>query len=145
MIQPQSFASIAGTIRDTNGAAVRDARVMLVGRDNAAGRVVMADSKGAFAFGDLPPGSYHVEINAAGLMPSVSEEVVLGSGEGHKLSMAVTRLPTTTTTVPVVATLNEVAQAQVKQEEKQRILGILPNFYTSYIWDAARNIGAART
>jgi hypothetical protein len=29
-----------------------------------------------------------------------------------------------------------VAQAQVEQQEQQRILGVLPNFYTTYIWDA---------
>jgi hypothetical protein len=44
--------------------------------------------------------------------------------------------PTTRTTVQVAATLNEVAQAQVEEQEKQRMLGFVPNYYTSYIWDA---------
>ncbi len=47
------------------------------------------------------------------------------------------RIATKTTTVGVVATQNDVAQAQVKEEEQQRILGFLPNYYTSYIWTAA--------
>jgi hypothetical protein len=47
------------------------------------------------------------------------------------------RIATKTTTVGVVATLNDVARAQVEAEEKQRILGLLPNYYTSSIWDAA--------
>jgi hypothetical protein len=37
----------------------------------------------------------------------------------------------------VVRPTEVIAQMQMKAEEKQRILGVLPNFYTSYIWDAA--------
>ncbi len=42
-----------------------------------------------------------------------------------------------TTTVQVGVTAEQVAQIQIKQEEKQRVLGIVPNFYVSYIPDAA--------
>ncbi len=31
----------------------------------------------------------------------------------------------------------EVAEAQIKQQEKQRVLAIIPNFYVSYVPDAA--------
>jgi hypothetical protein len=41
-----------------------------------------------------------------------------------------------TTEVKVVVTQAEVAQEQVKAAEHQRVFGILPNFYSSYIWDA---------
>ena len=30
-----------------------------------------------------------------------------------------------------------IAQMQIKAQEKQRVLSVLPNFYTSYIWNAA--------
>lgn len=43
---------------------------------------------------------------------------------------------TTRTTVDVAATSDEVAQAQVQEQEKQRVLGLMPNFYSSYIWNA---------
>ena len=43
----------------------------------------------------------------------------------------------TSTEVQVFASPNQVAQAQVHLAEKQRVLGIVPNFYSSYIWDAA--------
>jgi hypothetical protein len=36
-----------------------------------------------------------------------------------------------------VATLEDIAQAQVQAQEKQRVFGIVPNFYSSYIWNAA--------
>jgi len=136
-VRPQSSASIAGIVRDSNGAAVPGVQVTLVGQNNAVDAVVIADSKGAFTFADLSPGSYRVKIAAAGLEPSVSAEVVLSAGERGDLPIVVMRIPTKTTTIDVVATLNEVAQAQVKEQEKQRVLGFLPNYYTSYIWNAA--------
>ncbi len=42
-----------------------------------------------------------------------------------------------TTTVQVGLTTEQVAQVQIKQQEKQRVLGIAPNFYVSYVPDAA--------
>ena len=35
------------------------------------------------------------------------------------------------------ASQKEIAQAQIQAQEKQRVLGIVPNFYSSYIWNAA--------
>lgn len=44
---------------------------------------------------------------------------------------------TATTTVQVGLTTEQVAQIQIRQQEKQRVLGIAPNFYVTYIPDAA--------
>jgi hypothetical protein len=41
------------------------------------------------------------------------------------------------TDVNVVFTIHDLAEEQMKAEEKQRVLGVFPNFYTSYIWHAA--------
>lgn len=134
---PRSLASIAGIIRDAHGAVVTGIPVTLLGRNNAVDRVAVADRKGAFTFAGLRPGVYRVKIDATGLEPSVSAPVMLGAGERRELPIVAIRIPTQTTTVHVVATLNEVAQAQVQEEEKQRVLGFLPNYYSSYIWTAA--------
>jgi hypothetical protein len=37
----------------------------------------------------------------------------------------------------VVRPTEVVAQMQMQAQEKQRLVGILPNFYTSYVWNAA--------
>jgi hypothetical protein len=139
-VQLQSSANIAGTVRDALGAAVSGVRVTLVGQNNAVDRVVTADSKGAFTFAELVPGTYLVNITAvAGLEPFVASAVVvvLGVGERRELPIVGTRIPTTSTSVNVVATLTEIAQEQVREQEKQRELGFFPNYYSSYIWDAA--------
>ena len=47
------------------------------------------------------------------------------------------RSPSPATDVEVTATRTEIAAAQIKLEEKQRVLGVFPNFYATYIWNAA--------
>ncbi|MDQ2843896.1 MAG: carboxypeptidase-like regulatory domain-containing protein [Acidobacteriota bacterium] len=136
-VQPHSSASVAGTVRDVHGTLLPGVRVALVGQDNTVERVTTADNNGAFTFAELSAGAYRVKINVAGREPFVSDPVVIGVGESRELPEVALRIATKTTTVDVVGTLNEVAQSQVKEEEKQRIMGFLPNYYTSYIWDAA--------
>ena len=34
-------------------------------------------------------------------------------------------------------TTQQIAEEEVTEQTRQRVLGILPNFYTSYVWDAA--------
>ena len=43
----------------------------------------------------------------------------------------------TSAVVEVTAARDEVAAAQIHLAEQQRVLGVIPNFYASYIWDAA--------
>ena len=127
-------ASITGTVRDADGVAVQGARVTLARPNNEVDQVVTTDSSGAFTFVELIPGIYQVKIAAADLEQPVIAEVVLDASERRELPIVGTRI--LTTTVHVVAILDEVAQSQVEAQEKQRVLGLLPNYYTSYIWDA---------
>ena len=41
------------------------------------------------------------------------------------------------TDVEVTFTRHDIAEEQMHYEEKQRVLGVFPNFYASYIWNAA--------
>lgn len=136
-VRSRLSASLTGTVRDSNGAVVPGVPVTLLGQDDAVKGVVTADNKGAFTFAGLAPGTYQVKIDAAGLEPIISAAVVLGADQKQELPVVVTRIPTERTTVHVTATLNEVAQAQVQEQEKQRVLGFVPNYFSSYIWTAA--------
>lgn len=136
-VQLQSPASVAGTVLDLGEAAVPGVRVTLIAPGDTVPRVATTDSKGAFKLTGLPPGTYQVEVYVPGIEPVASVSVVLGPGEEHDLPIVVVRIPTKRTTVDVNATLNDVAREQVYEEEQQRILGFLPNYYTSYIWKAA--------
>lgn len=134
---PQSTGSISGTVQDTHGSAILGVRVTLTDNSKIAGRVVTVGSKGDFVFVGLPPGSYKLAIPLPGHPPSAETDIVLHAGQQLVLPIVTARTPKTSTTVHVEANLTQVAQAQVKIEEKQRVLGMVPNFYTSYIWDSA--------
>jgi hypothetical protein len=82
------------------------------------------------------PGTYRIQVSGASLQGWISGDVVLNAGERREVAVTPTGIPTTNTTVDVRATLRDVAAAQVHEEEKQRILGFMPNFYSSYRWDA---------
>jgi len=136
-LDADATASVSGTVRDTLGAPVPAARVTLLSQDNASDRMITADASGAFAFSGLRPGTYRIKVDAAGgLEPFTSSDIVLTASEKREIPVAVVRMAVKNTTVNVVASLPEIAAAQIKQQEEQRILGVLPNFYTSYIWDA---------
>jgi hypothetical protein len=62
---------------------------------------------------------------------------VLHEGEMYNAPRTALALATKKTDVRVEVPRVEVAEEQIKEEEKQRVLGIIPNFYVSYVPDAA--------
>jgi hypothetical protein len=132
-----SSASVMGTVLDINGFVIPKARVMLSGPGGVRERITESDINGKFTFADLGPGTYTVTIASAGLETFVSAEIILAAGEKRELPETALPIATANTDVRVFASRDEVAAAQVQLAEKQRVLGILPNFYSSYIWDAA--------
>src|SRR5947209_7497336 len=133
----QSSSSITGTVRDGRGLPLVGIEARVLGQNNPIDAKRATDNNGVFTFTDLPAGVYQVKVDVAGLQPFASEPLAIAAGTRHELPAVVMRMVTKTTTINVNASSQEVAEAQVKQEEKQRLLGVLPNYYTSYIWDAA--------
>ncbi len=129
--------SISGTVLDVNGGAILGAQVTLVALDRPASRSVMSGDGGQFSFLELGPGRFKLTVTATGFEQFASAEIVLYPGE--KLIVPEFRLPPapTTTNVRVSVTQIEIATEQLQAQEQQRVLGIFPNFYSSYIWDAA--------
>lgn len=85
----------------------------------------------------LPPGKYTVTVNVTGFLPTTAPKVLLATGENFRLQITAVPLPKSSTTVEVTASELQVATAQVHLEEKQRVLGFVPNFSTSFVWNAA--------
>ncbi|MFP5230483.1 MAG: carboxypeptidase-like regulatory domain-containing protein [Acidobacteriota bacterium] len=137
--QPQGrfSASISGTVVDTRGAPVQGAEISLTGKQPPVRRRMAADAQGAFRFEGLAADTYQVTVRAAGMQPAEGVTIPLGRGEAYKLPITLQPLPQFTDTVRVTASPLAVATAQVHEQEKQRVLGVVPNFYTSYLWNAA--------
>lgn len=132
-----SLATLEGVVQDARGAAVPGAEVTIVDLTDAIRHVERADRGGNFKFENLASGTYRMTAEAPGLTASASAPITLGNGEQRQVTLVATNIPVKNTTVEVTATLKQVAQAQVQEQEQQRIFGFFPNFYTSYIWDAA--------
>ncbi len=128
--QPPSGA-IRGTAADTSGSVVVGAVVTLEAAGSTAPRTTVTDDTGSFHFSTVEPGNYKITIAAAGFAVWTAASVTAGSGENPPLS-AVLQVAPESTKMDVGLSEHERAVEQVKAEEKQRLLGIFPNFFVSY-------------
>lgn len=125
-------ASISGTVLDSSGALVPGAQVTLTGKDGVQVQVLVSGSSGEFTFANLPPETYRITASSAGMGTFVSQDIVLGEGERREVAQIQLPVAAARTDVEVTVSMHELAQEQVKAAEKQRVLGIFPNFYSSY-------------
>jgi hypothetical protein len=128
--------SISGTVVDPSGAAVGGARVELKRDDQAAIQESSSGSDGQFSFHNLLPGPFQLTISSKGFATQTLSGI-LHEAETYDASPIALVLAGEKTEVEVVVPRLEVAEEQIKEEEKQRVLGVLPNFYVTYVPDAA--------
>ncbi len=126
-------AGITGTVTDGNGGVIPGAQVVLSAPGAVQPRTVVANGTGGFKFEDLQPGvTYHVTISANGFANWTSPPIVLTPGQYYFLTDSKLTLAGGSTSVTVYASQAQLAVHQVSLEEKQRVLGIIPNFYVVY-------------
>ena len=65
--------SLSGTVEDTSGARIPKARVQLTQPGTAFERATTSDEDGGFRFTALAPGSYRLNVDAAGFAPAVTD------------------------------------------------------------------------
>ena len=130
-------ATVSGVVTDIAGALVPEAQIKLLEKGHPDPRVTTSDSGGNFTFTGVEPGSYTVEIIAMGLESFLSPTINLRPGEKYELPAIGLPVATANTSVDVFATSTEVAEQELKLETQQRVLGVIPNFYTSFLWNAA--------
>jgi hypothetical protein len=124
---------ITGTVTDVNDDPVPGATVVLEGAAPVDSRTVVSNDNGFFEFNDLDPGPpYHITISAPGFANWTSPAVILKPGEYLILTGSQLQIAEAQTTVSVVYSPEQIATEEVKIEEKQRVLGIIPNFYVVY-------------
>jgi Carboxypeptidase regulatory-like domain len=127
------LGTIVGTAMDVNGDPVPNAGVVLEGTDPSDRRTVVANENGYFEFHAVKPGiPYHANITADGFSPWTSPGITLESSQFKILTDIKLQVQLARTTVYVTQTPAEVATEQVKLAEKQRVFGIIPNFYVVY-------------
>jgi hypothetical protein len=135
-VMAQPAGSIRGTVIDSSGAPILGAVVTVEGPDGNR-TITVTDEQGAFKILSLTPGNYSIRISAAGLSDFTDSAVsVADTPESAPLAVML-QVATQVTTVTVGLSREEVAVDQLNQELKQRVLGVIPNYYVSFEKDPA--------
>lgn len=132
-------ATISGIVTDIRGALVPGATIKLTPRAAPAtgpSHETTTNDAGRFSFA-AAPGAYTVLIQARGLETFLSEPFTLRANEQFILPDVALPIASADTSVDVSANSAAVAEQELKIETHQRVLGVFPNFYTSFIYNAA--------
>jgi hypothetical protein len=128
--------SISGAVVDATGAFIVGARVSITHKDLSPNREVLSGDDGQFSFVNIPPGPFRLSITAPGFKTQTFTGT-LRPGEIYTVPQTTLAIATAVTEVRVAPTRVEVAEDEIKEEEKQRVLGVIPNFYVTYLPNAA--------
>ncbi len=124
--------SITGTVVDRDGAFIPGATVTLTREGSSVPpQQTISGSDGRFTFPTVPAGPYTLTVTAAGFVPARNSGGLL-PGQTLETPNIILPYAATSIDVQVTASEEEIAQAQIEAEEKQRVLGFLPNFYVVY-------------
>ena len=129
--EPQS-GTVTGTVEDVAGELVPGATVSIDGPAPSDHRAVTANENGFFTLSDLrPAASLKITVNKKGFAAWISPAIILTPGQFMDMTEIHLSLADVDTTVDAIMP-EQLALQQVKAEEKQRLLGVIPNFYVNY-------------
>jgi hypothetical protein len=133
---PQLLGGISGRIVDRTGAAVAGAKVQLAREDQSKELETISSEDGQFSFANVAPGKFILTITAPGFTAQTLAGT-LGAAENSVVPQTTLAIATAVAEVRVTPERVEVAEDEIKEQEKQRALGFIPNFYVTYIPNAA--------
>lgn len=133
---PQTTGTLNGTIIDASGAVVAGAHVKLSQAGQSASVEVLSGSDGSYLFSNVAAGSFQLTVVAKSFASQTSSGT-LAPGEIQTVPPIALAVAVASTEVQVTPSRVEEAELEIKQEEKQRVLAVIPNFYVSYVPDAA--------
>src|SRR5713101_1241537 len=83
-----AYGSIAGTVADSSGAAISDAQVTLTNTNTAEKREQQSGTDGLYAFVNLLPGRYRVDVEKTGFKRVSRPEVIVEVGQVVRIDLA---------------------------------------------------------
>ncbi|MGA8346121.1 MAG: carboxypeptidase-like regulatory domain-containing protein [Candidatus Sulfotelmatobacter sp.] len=123
--------TILGTVVDTTDDPIPAANVILQGPDGDRLTAVTKDD-GGFAFDQAPAGvAYQMTVTAEGFA-DWNSSIAVEPGENKTLPTIKLRILAVQRAVTVSYSSKEVATQQLKAEEQQRVLRVIPNIYVVY-------------
>ncbi len=123
--------SVGGAVVDQTGAPVVGAHVRISREDASLSQEAVSDSDGRYSFAGIAPGPFQLTAMSAGFATATISGT-LHSGESYSAPPIALVVASALTEVRVAMSRTELAEAEIKDEEKQRVLGVVPNFYVTY-------------
>jgi hypothetical protein len=133
----QLTGNITGTIVDSTQAVIAGAHIKLTRDGNVPAQETTSGGDGKFSFTNLPPGPFQLAITSAGFATQTFSSDLPAGETRNLLSITLVIAKADTEVIVSPATNVEVAEEQIKVEEQQRVLKVIPNFYVSYVPNAA--------
>lgn len=128
--------TIIGTVLDRNQNVLQGARITLESPSGSVIRTLQSGDNGQFSFTGLTPDTYKLSVSAPGMSTYSSPQVALRASEFHMMPPIILSISGVATSVNVTESKEELAEEQVHIALQQRIGGVIPNFYSSYDWNA---------
>jgi hypothetical protein len=131
-------APVIGTVTDLNGGVIPNATVVLREVQDNEPPTIVPTTNGLFQFNDVTPGTaFQLSISAKDFADWTSPLITVDPAQFKIVTGIELRIAAARTIVDVHYDPVEVATEQFKAEEKQRVFGVIPNFYVSYESDPA--------
>jgi hypothetical protein len=127
----QLAGTISGTVFDVTGAVVAHAVVKLSQEGQSQGQGAVPDDDGQFSLANIAPGPFQLTILSEGFAPQTYSGI-LHSGENHIVPAITLIVAASSVEVQVSLSRSDLAKEELKDEEKQRVFGVIPNFYVTY-------------
>jgi len=135
---PQAPAAISGKVVDQSGSPIAGAHVRFrqAAQSDATNTETLTNDDGLFSFSGIPAGSFQLKITQQGFTTQTASGI-LHSGESFRVPQVTLSVADARTEIIVTPNQFQIAEEQIKEQEKQRVLGVIPNFYVTYVRDAA--------
>ena len=126
-----------GVVLDPNGSAIAGATVSLASgpQNNTRKLEAVTGPDGRFTFVGVKSGPFHLVIRNSAFADGTADGILAEGGTVEVPAIYLALAPTSSD-VRVTFTDHDLAEEQIKIEEKQRVFGAIPNFYVSYVRDA---------
>ncbi|MDQ1407001.1 MAG: hypothetical protein QOG55_2630 [Acidobacteriaceae bacterium] len=126
---------ISGTVVDQTGSAIAGAEIKLI-REAPPSRTVSTSEDGQFSLLNIEPGTFQLTITSPGFA-ALNVSGILHPGETYTVPRIALIVAAASTEMRVTPASIDIAQDEIKVEEQQRVFGVIPNFYVSYVTNAA--------
>src|SRR5208282_1414851 len=118
----ETTGGLQGTVKDTTGAVVTNARVVVSGANLVGNKALNSESTGYYRFANLPPGVYTIEVSAKGFKTVKREGLTLEIGHLPTVDItlevgAASESVEVSGAAPVIDTTTNVSQTNVTSDQ----------------------------